>query len=238
MSFSQHGLLEIETYNIIHNLCLWLVRRFKPAQFSPRLCTLTLVSALVKLSWMFLMFYHCYGFNISTINVLWPSAVGPLPECPNVLWSFCRRDSGRGSHPLYQDSHRSHHRVPCRQYIGTVLSGLAWGRQTSPCGLEISGILFEERHISFHFSVGGRARWWPPRAPQQRDSPTTCSVVESPLCNMMIVPQLCIASPVYQLEVVETMGLSETVISWLEAETDAARWRGPGSHCIYHSHSP
>ena len=48
MSFSQHGLLEIETYNIIHNLCLWSVRRFKPAQFSPRLCTLTLVSALVK----------------------------------------------------------------------------------------------------------------------------------------------------------------------------------------------
>ena len=67
---------------------------------------------------------------------------------------------------------------------------------------------------------------------------------------MMIVPrvpQLGIASPVYQLEVVETMGLSETVITSLEAEADAARSQGeslclcvtgPGSHCIYHSHSP
>ena len=47
MSFSQLGLLEIETYNIIHNVCLWLVRRVKPAQLSPRLCTLTVASALV-----------------------------------------------------------------------------------------------------------------------------------------------------------------------------------------------
>ena len=33
----------------------------------------------------FFSFYHsAIGL---TINVLWPSAVEPLPECPNVLWS-------------------------------------------------------------------------------------------------------------------------------------------------------
>ena len=41
MSFSQLGLLEIETYNIIHIVCPVLMRRVKPAQLSPGLCILT-----------------------------------------------------------------------------------------------------------------------------------------------------------------------------------------------------
>ena len=77
----------------------------------------------------------------------------------------------------------------------------------------VSTYLSEERHISCHFSVAGRGPCWQPRGPQQPDSLTTCSVVESLLCKMMIVPQVCIASPVYQLEVVETRGLSQTVIT-------------------------
>ena len=109
MSFSQH--LEIETYNnIIHKVCLWLVRRIKPAQLSPRLCTLT-VSVSSGQTWKrrgrggarnkenistdflgcfscFTTLLYCYWWYISsTINVLWPNAVEPLPECPNVLWS-------------------------------------------------------------------------------------------------------------------------------------------------------
>ena len=73
------------------------------AQLSPRLCTLTVTWKsrrrgeagnrpdiylnLLSLHVSHVLPLHCYWFNISTINVLWPNAVEPLPECPNVLWS-------------------------------------------------------------------------------------------------------------------------------------------------------
>jgi len=236
MSCSQHGLLEIESHNIIHCSSVSVWGTASPSLCAPEHVTPPDLSPLARLG-------H------REINVLGPSAVELLLECPDVLWSFYRRGNGPGSHPPCQDSRRSRRRELCRQYSGTGPFCRDGGRQTSPCDLETSDILSEGRRISCHSSAAWPAWWWRPPPPRPPGCGTTCPAVASPaVCNMMIVPQLslCISCPASRLEVEGTRaGSSETEITWLEAEADAARSPAkclclmePGSHCICHSRSP
>ena len=93
MSFSQLGLLEIETYNIIHNV--------SNLHSSAPDCALSLSPGKGEgddrnkqrkyLDLLSVMFSYVLPLLV-TINVLWPNAVEPLPECPNVLWSEIQMD--------------------------------------------------------------------------------------------------------------------------------------------------